>query len=149
MTDTHTHMTGGCLCGAVRFTARDVPAKLGVCHCSQCQTWTGSALFEVSVPEDQVDWVGDTLTTYTSSDWAERAFCNRCGTGLYFRMTLKDSDWGGAYDMPLGIFDVPPTTKVNHEIYVDKALIFLAETGQARLTRADCVAKFPKLDEGA
>ncbi|MGB1033509.1 MAG: GFA family protein [Primorskyibacter sp.] len=148
MVPSHADVTGGCLCGAVRFVARDVAAKTGICHCPQCQKWTGGALVEVSVPEPQVDWQGETIALYASSDWAERAFCSRCGSGLYFRMTDANSDWAGAYDIPLGLFDNPTAFTLSHEIYSDHAIVPIADQGQARLTRADCVAKFPKLDEG-
>ena len=37
-------MTGGCRCGAVRYTlAVDALPKAYACHCHQCQKWTGSA----------------------------------------------------------------------------------------------------------
>jgi hypothetical protein len=40
---------GGCLCGAVRYTAEADPTSATVCHCRDCQKFTGSAfatLFE-------------------------------------------------------------------------------------------------------
>ena len=137
--------TGGCLCGAVRFVARAVPSDVGVCHCVQCRRWTGSALHSVYVPENEVTWEGD-VSVFTSSNWAERGFCAKCGTGLYFRMT-DGSEWAGTYDMPIGIFDTADGLGLHHEIYVDEEIIQLADQGQKRMTRAECVAKNPKLDE--
>ncbi len=40
-------ITGGCLCGAVRYEANELPSKGVVCHCHVCQRTTGSA-FEAS-----------------------------------------------------------------------------------------------------
>ena len=37
------NMTGGCLCGRVRYTVTGVPAFSGICHCRNCQRYTGSA----------------------------------------------------------------------------------------------------------
>ncbi|MHA1569791.1 MAG: GFA family protein, partial [Alphaproteobacteria bacterium] len=34
-------MTGRCLCGAVRFTARKVGSEFGVCLCGICRKWGG------------------------------------------------------------------------------------------------------------
>jgi len=34
---------GGCLCGAVRYTAQADPTSATVCHCRDCQKFTGSA----------------------------------------------------------------------------------------------------------
>lgn len=35
--------TGQCLCGAVRFTIRNVPLQMEVCHCATRRRWTGGA----------------------------------------------------------------------------------------------------------
>ena len=64
---------GGCLCGAVRFTARNVPAKAGACHCDMCRRWTGSALIGVTVPEGDVTWEDETDLTRIQSSHGD--FC--------------------------------------------------------------------------
>src|SRR5215212_5588710 len=83
--------SGGCLCGAVRFTA--VPGKqheFGVCHCSMCRKWAAGPFFAVECGEDVK--VADTakLGTYKSSEWAERSFCKRCGTVLFYRLVAMN-----------------------------------------------------------
>ncbi len=40
---------GGCHCGAIKIEAEADPEKTQVCHCTDCQTATGTA-FRVSVP---------------------------------------------------------------------------------------------------
>lgn len=146
---TRPQATGGCLCGAVRFAARDVPVKVAICHCEMCRRWTGSALVEVSVPQAQVDWQGgESIAHRQTSEWAERAWCAECGSGLYFRMTAE-TEFSGTYDIPLGLFDEPNGFHIAHEIYIDhKPDSFAYEGGASRkmLTRADCVAQFPLLD---
>ena len=139
-------LTGRCLCGAVTFEAVDVARKAGICHCEMCRRWTGSSLVEVSVPEAQVTWAGETIRVYSSSDWGERAFCSRCGTGLYFRVT-QAGEWAGNYDIPLGILDDPDGFDLSHEIFIDQKPDSYAFAGEGRvvLTRAECVAKFPTL----
>ena len=34
-------LNGGCLCGAVRYTSNSAPEFIGVCHCRDCQKYTG------------------------------------------------------------------------------------------------------------
>ena len=140
--------TGGCLCGAVRFVARDVPASYGVCHCPTCRRWTGSALCEVSVPTGSITWTGaEHIATRRTSDWAERAWCRECGTTPYFRH-LKEDKWFGSTDLALGLFDDPDVFELSHEIFVDcapKGLRF-ADQGQKRLTRSDVLALNPDLE---
>lgn len=143
--------TGGCLCGAVRFEARDVPATVGICHCEMCRRWTGSSLIEVSLPEDHVTWTGsERIARRATSAWAERAWCRDCGSGLFFRVT-QDGDWSGTLDLPLGIFDDPDGFEIGHEIYIDHkpdSYAYAGQAGRKTLTRADCVEKFPLLAGG-
>ena len=137
--------TGGCLCGVVRFVARDVPASFGICHCEMCRRWTGVALAEVSVKTEDVTWTGDEhIAIRDTSDHAERAWCRECGTGLWFRQTKEDK-WFGSTDLPLGLFDDPNGFTLSHEIFVDHAPdgLRLADEGQKRLTRDEVVALNP------
>jgi hypothetical protein len=70
--------TGTCLCGAVTFTA-DIKPKISACHCGMCRKWTGGVFLTVQARD--VRFTGeDAIATYTSSDWAERGFCSRCGS---------------------------------------------------------------------
>ena len=38
---------GSCLCGAVRFTAKNMSKEVGACHCSMCRKWGGGPFMEV------------------------------------------------------------------------------------------------------
>jgi len=143
-----TDHTGQCMCGDVRFTARDVPSEYGTCHCEMCRRWTGSALLGVSVPEGNVTWEGrEHIGVRQSSDWAERAWCKNCGTGLWFRVTME-SEWAGNYEIPLGLFDKADDFTMTSEIYIDHKPASFAYAGEGRkvMTRQECVEKFSVLD---
>ena len=60
-------VTGGCLCGRVRYTATGEPAFSGICHCRNCQRYTGSA-FEtvIAFPTAAISVHGE-LKTYNDS----------------------------------------------------------------------------------
>ena len=52
-------MTGGCLCGQVRYSANAEPAFVGVCHCTHCQKQTGTAFSVlVGVPKSAMKTQG-------------------------------------------------------------------------------------------
>jgi hypothetical protein len=79
---------GGCACGAIKVEAEADPEKTQVCHCTDCQTATGTA-FRVSLPV-----AGATLkvtgrpktyikTTAESGRPRVQAFCGECGTPIY------------------------------------------------------------------
>lgn len=148
MTSAGSVKEGGCLCGAVRFSARDVPETYGVCHCEMCRRWTGSALLGVTVPEGNVSWSGEeSISTIQSSSWAERAFCSNCGTGLWFRVTMP-GEFHGNLELPIGLFDEVDGFRMTSEIYIDHKPDAYAFAGEGRqlMTRADCVAKFAALN---
>jgi hypothetical protein len=79
---------GQCLCGAIKIEAEADPEKTVVCHCSDCQTGTGSA-FRVSTPVagDSFKMTGEPAvyirTTADSGNPRAQAFCPTCGTPFY------------------------------------------------------------------
>ncbi len=147
--ETLSGQTGRCMCGAVGFTADEVPVKFGVCHCEMCRRWTGSALLGVTIPEGKIVWTGEeNIARLQSSAWAERAWCSKCGTGLYFRVTME-SAYSGSFELPIGLFDNADGFEMTHEIFIDQKphSFAYAGTGRKLMTRQDCVEKFGLLDE--
>jgi len=142
--------TGQCMCGAVSFVARDVPSEFGACHCKMCQRWAGSALLAVTVKRDAVTFAGtDAISVAQTSDWAERAWCNRCGSGLYYRVTAEGDHWGD-YEIPIGLFDDPSGMRMTREIFIDrKPDAFAFEGVRDRLTEAEVLALYGVTTEGA
>lgn len=108
--------TGACLCGAVRLTMRGVAPEIGVCHCKRCQRWAGSALTVVSVPADGLMVEGREAVAVFTAEKAERAFCGRCGSVLWFRYTYRPD---ASYGVCVGVLDDTRGLPLTHEIYVD------------------------------
>ncbi len=82
------HVDGACHCGSIRFEAEIDPNHVGLCHCTDCQTFSGSAFrTSVLVPEADFRSLGGTPAIYekTSERGQPRqlAFCGRCGTHVY------------------------------------------------------------------
>ncbi|WP_232825405.1 GFA family protein [Albibacillus kandeliae] len=134
--------TGQCMCGAVSFTAKDVPDVFGACHCEMCRRWTGSALLAVTVPGSGLTWTGEAhIRTLQSSDWAERAWCQRCGSGLYYHVTAEGPMSEG-YEIPIGLFDNLDGMSLGSEIYIDHKPEAFAFAGEhKRLTRSEILSK--------
>lgn len=79
-----TRREGGCLCGAVRYSAPRDPLATVICHCRNCQKQAGSALSVVAAfPRDQLSVSGE-LTVFedrgTSGQTVLRQFCGQCGS---------------------------------------------------------------------
>ncbi len=77
---------GQCHCGDVKFTAEIDPAKVFVCHCTDCQTLSGSP-FRVVAFGGSVEWQGAQPKKYIkvaeSGNRRVQAFCGNCGTPIY------------------------------------------------------------------
>ncbi|HEY1235474.1 MAG TPA: GFA family protein [Candidatus Binatia bacterium] len=78
---------GGCHCGNITYTAEVDPERVGICHCTDCQTLSGTA-FRVSVPATKDNFrLSGNLKIYvkTAESGAKRAqgFCAECGTPIY------------------------------------------------------------------
>ena len=69
-----TTRTGKCLCGAVSLSAEVSDPRLAVCHCTQCQRWTGGGPL-ISVRVDQVTFHDKaTIREASVSEWGVRVF---------------------------------------------------------------------------
>ena len=127
--------TGQCLCGAVTYTATGIDSEVHSCHCGMCRRWSGGPGFAASV--ESVAFEGEeNVSRYDSSPWAERGFCARCGTNLFYR--LKESNH---HVMWMGTFDDPSLFKVAGEIYIDeKPASYDLAGDHPRLTGAEFMA---------
>ena len=130
---------GKCLCGAVTFEAEDVEAGLHVCHCSMCRRWAGGPLF--STGAGKVRFRGEeNIERFSSSTWAERGFCKRCGSNLFFR--VKEAD---QYILNMGSFDDQHAFGIAGEIYIEDKPPGYALAGEhPRLTGDEFLASLKK-----
>ncbi|MBK9001250.1 MAG: GFA family protein [Myxococcales bacterium] len=80
-------VSGGCLCGDVRFELTLPVRFCAHCHCSMCRRAHGAPLVTwVGVPQEQLRFVSgeERLVRYASSAAGRRSFCGRCGSTLFF-----------------------------------------------------------------
>jgi hypothetical protein len=80
-------LSGGCLCGAVRYESSADPMGGGHCYCIDCRRSSGTdRCSHFVVPKDAVTLVGDVATydrAANSGNLVTRAFCPRCGSPLF------------------------------------------------------------------
>ena len=105
-------MKGHCLCGAVGFSCPDA-REIGACHCGYCRRWSGGPLLAVHCGPEVTFTSSDHITVYASSEWAERAFCSRCGSHLYYKLLAT-----GEYFIPAGAFE-SDDFEITSQIYID------------------------------
>lgn len=91
-----TELTGGCQCGAVRYTVRTASTPVVyACHCRECQKQSASA-FALSVPVaiEDVEFEGGMEVYERDTDSGNRTqcyFCPRCGARVYHRSCRNDA----------------------------------------------------------
>lgn len=90
---------GQCHCGRVTYRAEIDPAKVSICHCTDCQMLTGSP-YRVTVicSAGQVRMTGATPRVYGKQGDNGRTrfqhFCDACGTPLFTSGDGGEDDWG-------------------------------------------------------
>ena len=82
-----TNIEGGCLCGAVRYTARAEPVVVRACWCRVCQhIASGNATINLAFPTEAMTITGelrDYPSTAESGNRMHRRFCPVCGVHLF------------------------------------------------------------------
>ena len=133
--------TGGCLCGAVRYTLSETPDHVDYCHCAMCAKFGGPMGLEVQ--PGTIIWNGeDQIQTYASSEWAERGFCRTCGSSLFWRMTA-DGTGNGMLSLNAGTLNDRSGLPLRTEIYIDRKPDGYAFAGDTKkMTEAEVVAMF-------
>jgi len=92
--------TGGCFCGAITYAAEIDERRVGICHCRDCQIFSGSAFrAAVVVAPDSFTITKGTPRTFDktadSGNVRRMLFCGECGTHL--ASTPSDPDSEGAF----------------------------------------------------
>ena len=99
-------LTGGCQCGEIRFIASGDPESVGICHCRDCQHFSGSP-WRASIPVAATDLVFERGTpkdyVKIAESGARRAqgFCGTCGSAIY----ATDAQARDVFNLRLGALD--------------------------------------------
>jgi hypothetical protein len=79
-------LSGGCMCGAVRYKISGAPIASGLCHCNRCQPQSGSAFSTIIIiKRSTITIEGPTAVfedTGSSGLYVGRRYCPRCGSPL-------------------------------------------------------------------
>ena len=93
------HIEGGCHCGYITYEAEVDPETVRICHCTDCQTLTGSAYrVTVPAPKEQFKLLTGQPKIYvkTAESGTKRAhgFCPECGTPVYSAAVVDPQAFG-------------------------------------------------------
>ncbi|WP_108815845.1 GFA family protein [Loktanella sp. Alg231-35] len=131
-------LKGACLCGASTFTATPTSSDAGVCHCGQCNKWSGGMFVNVYCGNSVVFDAGAPLGSYKGSAWGERIFCKACGSSLVWQM--QD---GTHQSVAVHAFEDPSQFTLATQIFTDRKPGCYALANQTEdMTEAEVFAKY-------
>jgi len=119
-------LTGGCLCGAVRYRVAAEPLRVTHCHCAMCRRHGGSAFQTwLSVPAERLVFESGAPRLYRASEIAERGHCAACGTPLTFQYLAQRE----RISVSAGSLDHPETVQPTGHVWAHERLPWLPDDG--------------------
>ncbi len=141
MVEETTPITGGCLCGAVRYEVSEPPIETGTCHCRMCQRWTGSAFMTMArFSRAALRFTKGEPKLHRSSSIKEKGFCPDCGSSLFDRYLVRKGARFFKPDMvwvQLGTLDQPEAVSIDFHYGVETQLPWVHFDDGLPRTRCD------------
>jgi hypothetical protein len=110
-------LSGGCLCGAVRFEVTEPLVSSGYCHCTRCQRRTGtaaSASARIAPGSLRVLSGEEHVNAYSPTEGFHKVFCAACG-GALWSQSQEDPE---VIAIRLGAFDGDPGIRPTYRQFV-------------------------------
>jgi hypothetical protein len=130
-------ITGGCLCGEIRYTCAAPAVMTVMCHCTNCQKQSGSAFsINVGVPKASLRFTKGKTKIYEDKGESGmpvyRHFCGACGSPLFSDVTASPQlAW-----LKAGTLDDSSSVKPAANVWCRSA--------QSWVAHPDGVPKFPQ-----
>jgi hypothetical protein len=125
------NLTGGCLCGSVRYQFSGDPIRHVICHCRDCQRAGGSGFhLGLAITRSGFTITRGTLRTYRisgdSGRWIDRSFCPTCGSGILHELELLGPNY---LVIKAGTLDDPSFVTPTCEIYMRSKMPWVSING--------------------
>jgi hypothetical protein len=112
-------VTGGCLCGAVRFELSEPPTDAGYCHCTRCQGRTGGgSSLQARIEGETFRFVAgeEHVQCWQPDAGFAKCFCRECGAHLF----SHNDDWSKV-SVRLAAFDEDPGVRPQWRAFTNYA----------------------------
>ncbi len=124
-------VTGGCLCGGLRFVATGDPLRVGICHCLDCRKHHGALFYAAAIFQEAAVWIDGASVSYQG-----RHFCPRCGSSVFARSADE-------IEIHLGSLDMPDQFTPDYEVWITRRESWLSQVAGAKQYRQN------RTDEGS
>ena len=130
-------LNGKCMCGAVRFSTTARKPSVVACHCEMCRRWSAGPFMAVSC-QDVTFESSENIGRIRSSDWAERGFCTRCGSNLFYHIVEADD-----YQIAVGLIDDQSKLRMSLQVFTDFKPAFYEFANETKMmTGEEVIALF-------
>ncbi len=123
-------MSGGCLCGKIKYTTEADPVFTAVCHCTNCQKQAGTfSSVVVAVPATALSMTGPIKTFEDTGDSGKpvhRRFCPECGSPIISEVDVMP----GLALIKAGTLDDTSWLKPTMEVYCSSAQAWVPPLGE-------------------
>jgi len=110
-------ITGGCLCGGVRYEVRGPLRNVIACHCTQCRRTSGHFVAATACRRAAFTLAKSaTLKWYVAVPGYRRGFCSECGSSLFFEQV-----GGERVSIAAGSLDAPQGLRIAAHIFASEA----------------------------
>ena len=113
-------VSGGCQCGAVRFSIQGALGRASICHCRMCQKASGG-FFGPFVSGPGLVWTRGAPKYYQSSNRVRRGFCADCGTPLTYETKRAP------IEIAIGALDDPAVARPVIQLALETRLPWLGD----------------------
>jgi hypothetical protein len=133
---------GKCMCGAIKFSATAKKPSVVACHCDMCRRWSAGPFMALNCQTVTFE-SQENIGRIRSSDWAERGFCTKCGSNLFYHI-VESSD----YQIAAGLFDDQSKLRMSLQVFTDFKPEFYEFANETKMmTGAEVIAMFAPLSE--
>ncbi len=120
-------LSGGCLCGSVKFEVEGPLRDVVSCYCSECRQTSGNFVSATSVPDSRLLILEADGLTWYKNELAQRGFCQQCGGNLFWRPEPSDN----ITRIMAGCLDPANGLRVTAHVFVDSKSDFHEISGAA------------------
>jgi len=116
---------------------------VSACHCTMCRSWSAGPYVGLHHKGPMRFEGQDHVGVYKSSTWAQRGFCKKCGSNLFYQLSEEE------YSFSTGLFDDQDLLKLNMQYFIDEKPDHYELGNETKtLTGAEIFEMFaPKADE--
>ncbi len=127
-------ITGACHCGEIEYEGEIEPEKVGICHCTDCQSFSASAYQAIAmIAADTFQITKGSPRVYVktaeSGNRRRLTFCGTCSTSIY---SSEDSDTPAFYNVRVGTMHQRHEIEPKFECWWQSALPWVSDARNTR-----------------